>query len=111
MTGTTGTTVAPGATTTQTHPSLTGLALDAVIWGLLALGLLIVAVTPLLARNYNKRKPVVDPATAESPASFFQIPYITWYLLHSSVAGLVIVGVILLAVDGVIDAAVVSALL
>jgi hypothetical protein len=43
--------------------------------------------------------------------SFFAIPYITWWLLHYIIATLGIVAVVALAVDGVLDKSVVSALL
>lgn len=43
--------------------------------------------------------------------SFFAIPCITWWLLHYIVAVLGIVAVVLLAVDNILNAAVVSALL
>jgi hypothetical protein len=43
--------------------------------------------------------------------SFFAIPYITWWLLHYIVAVLGILAVVILAVDNILNAAVVSALL
>ncbi len=43
--------------------------------------------------------------------SFFAIPYITWWLLHYIVAVLGIIAVVILAVDNILNAAVVSALL
>ena len=43
--------------------------------------------------------------------SFFAIPYITWWLLHYIVAVLGILAVVILGVDNILSAAVVSALL
>lgn len=111
------TTLSPGATTTANHPALSGQALDVVIWGLIVLLLLVLLITPLLSYLYNRRPAAQENSHAaaksghENYPSFFQIPFITWYLLHFTVAALVIVAIVLLGVDGVVDASVISALL
>jgi hypothetical protein len=72
----------------------------------------------ILSRAYKRYPKVADPASSArttsdqpAPASFFQIPYITWFLMHFGVAALVIMAVVLLAVDNVLDKGTVSALL
>lgn len=58
---------------------------------------LFVVVTPLLLRARDQ--------------DFFRIPYITWYLLHYTIAGLGVIGVLILALTGTITGEVISALL
>lgn len=80
-----------------------------VILALVAVSLVVVVVPLILQLTFKPTKPEASAST--SAPSFFQIPYITWYLLHYGVAALAILGIILLAVDGAIDKGVVSALL
>ncbi len=48
---------------------------------------------------------------AGSVKDFFEIPYITWYLLHYTIATLGVIAVLILALVGVINATAVAALL
>ena len=106
------TTTVGSSTVSTTHPVLTGDALAAIIGALLFLALLVLLSPPALSWLYNLRRQSHEASgSTPPPASFFQINYITWYLLHSTVAALVIIGVVILALDGVLDAAVVSAIL
>ena len=105
------TTTVASSTVSTTHPVLSGSSLAALVGVLLFLALLVIISPSILSLLYNKRRPVNGTGATGAPSSFFQINYITWYVLHSTVAALVIIGVIILALDGVIDAAVVSALL
>ena len=110
-TAATTTTTAATSSVSTTHPGLSGAGLLAIVGGLLFLALLVVLSPPVLSWIYDRRQSGTAPTQPPAPASFFQIDYITWYLLHFCVAALVVIGVILLAVDGVVDASVVSALL
>jgi len=105
------TTTAATSSVSTTHPGLSGAGLLAIVGGLLFLALLVVLSPPVLSWIYDRGRSSTTPSQSPAPASFFQIDYITWYLLHFCVAALVVIGVILLAVDGVVDASVVSALL
>lgn len=65
----------------------------------------------LLAWSYNSRQGKNVPEAGEAPPSFFEIPYITWFLVHYGIAALAIVAIVFLGVDSVIDKGTVSALL
>lgn len=43
--------------------------------------------------------------------SFFELPYITWFLVHYLIPVLAILAIVLLGIDGIIDKGTVSALL
>ncbi len=66
------------------------------LYGLLVIALLIVLL-PIVLKGRDR--------------NFFRIPYITWFLLHYSIAALAIMAITLLGVTGIIGADVISALL
>ncbi|HET6916366.1 MAG TPA: hypothetical protein VFH56_09795 [Acidimicrobiales bacterium] len=90
------TTTVASSTVSTTHPVLSGSSLAALVGVLLFLALLVIISPSILSLLYNKRRPVNGTGATGAPSSFFQINYITWYLLHSTVAALVIIGVIIL---------------
>jgi hypothetical protein len=81
-----------------------------VVFGLLCLAALYVVGQTFLPAIASKLG--TEPSDSSgNRISFFQIPYITWYLLHSAIATLGVIGVVILAVAGVIDSTTVAALL
>lgn len=88
-----------------------------IIWiavGIGVIALLIVLQPWLLARTYHARRaqpPAGTSPTQETPASFFQIPYITWFLIHHGIAALALLAIVFLGIDNVIDKGTVSALI
>jgi hypothetical protein len=87
------------------HPDMT----FSVVFGLLCLAALVIvaqAVLPIYGgpRGWSGR-------VSSRVSSLFQIPYISWYLLHSLIASIGIIAVVILGVDGIIDKGTVAALL
>lgn len=81
----------------STFDALSGLAIA--IYGLLALALVVLLIPLRLAKS------------AGSIEAFFGVPFITWYLLHYTVATLGILGVVILGLVGVLNATAIAALL
>lgn len=71
---------------------------------------LVIVILPLLLSWLYGRKASGDNISGQ-PVSFFQIPYITWFIVHYGIAALAILAIVLLGIDGVIDKGTVSALL
>jgi len=87
------------------HPDMT----FSIVLGLVCLAALMVAAHLLLPRLAGR---VTGTDAAGKPINnFFQIPYITWYLLHSSIAMIGITAVVILGLDNIIDKGTVAALL
>lgn len=73
---------------------------------------LVVVLQPLiLSLTFRRRKDPAEKPTADSASSFFEIPYITWYLVHYGIAALAVIAILILALDNVIDKTTVAALL
>lgn len=77
----------------------------------LVLVALVIVILPLLlsllVRTRGKQSPDI---TLPSP-TFFEIPYITWFLVHYGISALAVIAILILGLDGVIDKGTVSALL
>lgn len=107
-------------TPTPTPPSgFTGdlpiLQADTAVWviaGLVVLIALVAFVPPALAWAYRPRaQQAAGLQAGETRVGFFQIPFITWFLLHYTIAAMGVVAVLILAIDRIIDKSVASALL
>ena len=90
--------------------SLTSGDVHLVIAGLLLLSLVTVLSPVLLALVYRKTR-LNDQTGHQLPTSFFQLPYITWFLIHMYVAMLGIIAVVGLGIAGSIDKTTIAALL
>ena len=102
------------AATPTTGPLLSSSQIIWVAFGIGVIGLLIVLQPWLLARTYHARRTPPAAGTSpsqEAPSSFFQIPYITWFLIHHGIAALALLAIVFLGVDNVIDKGTVSALI
>jgi hypothetical protein len=78
----------------------------------LGLGILtaVLVLLPLfLAWSYRPKGDVVGRKKVFS--SFFEIPFITWFIVHYGIAAIAIFAIVLLGIDDVIDKGTVSALL
>jgi hypothetical protein len=84
---------------------LTGHQVGNVGIGLGLLALVIVLMPALLAVIYAWNRP------KDASGGFFEVPYITWFLVHYGIAALAIIAIVFLGVDNVIDKGTVSALL
>jgi hypothetical protein len=72
---------------------------------------LVVVLLPIgLGIIHNRGAEGTQPAAGRR-MNFFEIPYITWFVVHYGIATLAILAVVLLGVDNVIDKGTVSALL
>lgn len=85
-------------------PTVTGGDAAALVFSLLG-AILLVVLSQLLLPWANGRLRRTKSATASQAHSFFEIPFITWYLLHFGVAIVGILAVVLLAADSVLDKA------
>ncbi|OIQ78733.1 hypothetical protein GALL_395590 [mine drainage metagenome] len=59
----------------------------------------------------NDPNKLSKPKRSNSSRSFFEIPYITWFLIHNGIIALAMITILILGLDGVIDKTTVSALL
>ena len=83
-----------------------------IISGLLILGLIVILQPFMLSRGHNKFESTIPSSNGPIKiTSFFQIPYITWFLSHMGIGALVVLGIIGLAIDHVLTASTVAALL
>lgn len=87
---------------------LTGHQVGNVGIGLGLLALVIVLMPALLALIYAWKRP---RDAGPGVGGFFEVPYITWFLVHYGIAALAIIAIVFLGVDNVIDKGTVSALL
>lgn len=83
-----------------------------VIAGLLILGFLIVVQPFAIAVLHRKFKSDISTAAGvEELRSFFQIPYVMWFLIHHGVTMLAILAIVGLGIAGTINPATVAGLL
>lgn len=100
------------ATTTSSSPALVlsqGDVYDIVIF-LVSVALVIV-VLPLLLSLFFQTTSKPSPDVKSPSPSFFETPYITWFLVHYGISALAVIAILILGLDGVIDKGTVSALL
>jgi hypothetical protein len=99
-------------TETASSPILTDGQVVGVAIGVGIIAFLIVLLPVLLNWSYRKGLAARSPEKGKPcRVSVFEIPYITWFIVHYGVAALAILAIVLLGVDNVIDKATVSALL
>ena len=82
-----------------------------VIIFLVFLALVVVLQPLILSLTFRRQRDSAGKPNAESVSSFFEIPYITWYLVHYGIAALAVIAILILALDNVIDKTTVAALL
>lgn len=105
------------ATTAQAASSSSVLTSNQVFWvaiGIGVLALVVVLLPLLLAWSYHgsdQNAPAESDRPQSKRASFYEIPFITWFIVHYGIAALAILAIVLLGVDNVIDKGTVSALL
>lgn len=97
------------AQTASTSTALTSGQVFDVAIGIGIIAFVVVILPLLLSWVYGNKAPARD--TSGRPESFFQIPFITWFIVHYGIAALAILAIVLLGVDNVIDKGTVSALL
>jgi hypothetical protein len=86
--------------------------INVVIAGMFLLALIVVLSPVLLARVHrNSQWTSVDAVGRQAPTSFFQLPFVTWFLIHLYVALLGILAVVGLGLAGAIDKTTIAALL
>lgn len=86
--------------------------IDWIIVGLLFLGLVVILQPVLLTLLHRKFHAEIETSNGKIEiTSFFQIPFITWFLIHHGIAILAILAIVGLGVTGVINSATVSGLL
>ncbi len=104
--------MATATSETASSPILTDGQVVGVAIGIGIVAVIIVLLPLLLSKSYSKGVAGLPPAQGtQRRASFFEIPYITWFVVHYGVAALAILAIVLLGVDNVIDKGTVSALL
>lgn len=92
--------------------SINGVPAWVIVLGLFILGLVVVLTPWLLARLYKKSHLMTEDAAGNRiPTSFFQLPYITWFLIHLLVPFLGILAVVGLALARALDPATTATLL
>ncbi len=83
-----------------------------IICGLLILGLVVILQPFILSKGHKKFESNIPSSNGPIKiTSFFQIPYITWFLSHMGISSLVVLAIIGLAIDHVLTASTVAALL
>lgn len=91
---------------------ISGVNSGVVIVGIFILALAIVATPLLLALLHKKSGLVMEDAKGKLvPTSFFQLPYITWFLIHFLVPFFGILAVVGLALAGVLESSTTGTLL
>lgn len=83
----------------------------AVIIFLVFLALMVILQPFLLSWVYNHRKESSNSKAQGTPSSFFEIPYVMWFLVHHGIAALAMIVILILGLDSVIDKTTVAALL
>ena len=95
-----------------TQVVLNGVPAWVIVVGLLVLAFVVIATPAMLALIYKKTNlKAEDPQGRLVPANFFQLPYMTWFLIHLLVPFLGILAVVGLALAGALDTATVATLL
>ena len=83
-----------------------------IIFGVLLLGFLTIMMPLFLVLAHrNFKSEVQTPNGKEIITSFFQIPYMNWYLIHWCIAVIALLVITALGIDGVLDKATIAALL
>jgi hypothetical protein len=77
---------------------------------LIVVALVIVIQPFVLSLSFRRRPDQVDQSKKSAP-SFFEIPFITWFLVHYGIAALAVIAIVILGLDNVIDKSTVAALL
>ena len=105
-------------TATSTSPTssspvlvLTQHDVNMIIIYLVVLALVVVLQPLILSLTFRKRKETAAGQTPQPAGSFFEIPFITWFLVHYGIAALAVIAIVILGLDGVIDQSTVAALL
>lgn len=83
---------------------------DMIITFLVFLALIVVLQPLLLSLTFRKHKVPLTTQTSDAP-SFFEIPYITWFLVHYGIAALAVIAILILGLDNIIDKTTIAALL
>ena len=78
---------------------------------LVAVALVVVLQPLILSVSFRKRREKLSNPIQEDAPSFFEIPYITWFLVHYGVATIAIIAIVILGLDQIIDKSTVAALL
>lgn len=78
---------------------------------LVALAAVIVLQPLILSLAFRRQKNLSKSESATAAPSFFEIDYITWFLIHYGIAALAIVVILILGLDNIIDTSTVAALL
>lgn len=84
---------------------------NAIIIFLVAVALVVVLQPLILSVTFRKRREKSTNSNQEDAPSFFEIPYITWFLVHYGVATIAIIAIVILGLDQIIDKSTVAALL
>ena len=97
------------ASSTSSTLTLSGSDAYGLIQDLVCLAFVVILVPVMLSGIFwIKNKSNEDNS---SLISFFQIPYVTWFLIHFGISALGVIAIIVLGLDGVIGQGTVSALL
>ena len=72
---------------------------------------LVIVILPLLLSLFVRTGGKASPDVKSPSPSFFETPYITWFLVHYGISALAVIAILILGLDGVIDKGTVSALL
>lgn|GEM_PF-5687685 len=78
---------------------------------LIFLALVVILQPLILALVFKKGKGKPDGQPPGAAPSFFEIPFITWFLVHYGISALAVIAIVILGLDNVIDKATVAALL
>lgn len=100
---------ASNATDTSTPVLNPDMSFSAVV-GLLFLAAAVVMV-PVVLAWVSRKAPDPSDSAGKRMIGFFQIPYMTWFLLHLVIASIGIIAVVILGIDNIIDKGTVAALL
>lgn len=100
------------ATTTQSAGLvLSQSEVNMIIIFLVAVALVVVLQPLILSVTFRKKRDKPTSPNQEDAPSFFEIPYITWFLVHYGVATIAIIAIVILGLDQIIDKSTVAALL
>ena len=82
-----------------------------IVIGLVFVALVVVLQPLLLSISYKGRKEPSGGKPSDLHSSFFEVPYVTWFLIHHGIAALAMISILILGLDGVIDKTTIAALL
>ena len=102
------------STSTQTLSTspLTNSDIHWIILGLFLLGLFVIMQPVILALLHKNFKSTIQtPSGEEKIDSFFQIPYITYFLSHYGISSLALIAITALGIDHVLGTSTIAALL